>query len=46
MAKEKKPNEPQPKQYNEKLSIKGSFLDVFKVVKKDKERRATEEKKS
>lgn len=27
------------------LAIKGEFLDVFKVVKKDKERRSKEEKK-
>ena len=37
MAKEKKEVKPQPKEYNEKLAIKGSFLDVFKVVKKHKE---------
>ena len=34
-----------PKEYKEKLAIKGTFLDVFKVVKKDKERRGKEEKK-
>ena len=38
MAKtEKKVDKPQPEKYNEKLAIKGSFLDVFKVVKKHKE---------
>ena len=31
---------------NEKpVAIKGEFLDVFKVVKKDKERKVSEEKK-
>lgn len=29
----------QPTNYNEKVAIDGTFLDVFKVVKKDKERR-------
>lgn len=34
-----------PEGYKEKVAVKGSFLDVFKVVKKDKERRAKEDKK-
>ncbi len=33
------------KQYAQKVAIKGTFLDVFKVVKKDKARRAKEDKK-
>ena len=32
-------------QYADKVAIKGTFLDVFKVVKKDKERKAKEVKK-
>jgi hypothetical protein len=35
----------QPTNYKEKIAIKGDFLDVFKVVKKDKERKAKESKK-
>jgi len=31
-----------PANYKEKVAIKGSFLDVFKVVKKDAERRTKE----
>jgi hypothetical protein len=31
--------------YNEKVAIKGEFMDVFKVVKKDKERKAQNKKK-
>lgn len=48
MAKaEKKKTTPkeQPKNYKEKVAIKGDFLDVFKVVKKDAERRMKENKK-
>ncbi len=37
MAKAKKTSKPRPKQYEQKLAIKGSFADVFKVVKKNKE---------
>lgn len=37
MAKAKKAAKERPKNYNEKLSIKGSFADVFKVIKKNKE---------
>jgi hypothetical protein len=31
--------------YKEKVAIKGEFLDVFKVVKKDAEKRMKERKK-
>lgn len=37
MAKAKKALKERPKKYDEKLAIKGSFVDVFKVVKKNKE---------
>lgn len=40
MAKAKKKNQsPKPRadKYDEKLAIKGSFADVFKVIKKNKE---------
>lgn len=37
MAKAKKENKPRSTKYDEKLAIKGSFADVFKVVKKNKE---------
>ena len=37
MAKAKKPQKPRATKYDEKLSIKGTFSDVFKVVKKNKE---------
>lgn len=33
----KKEAKPRPTKYDEKLSIKGTFADVFKVVKKNKE---------
>ena len=33
----KKPTKPRANKYEEKLSIKGTFADVFKVIKKDKE---------
>jgi hypothetical protein len=36
-------NKKQP--HHPKLAIKGSFLDVFKVIKKDKDRRAKESTK-
>ncbi len=39
-AKKKEPNN-----YAQKVAIKGSFLEVFKVVKKDKERKAKANKK-
>jgi len=44
MAEKKEPKKETPK-YKEKVAIKGSFLDVFKVVKKDAERRTKENKK-
>lgn len=34
-----------PNHYEEPLKIKGEFLEVFKVVKKDKERKAQDKKK-
>jgi len=39
MAKAKKiqPKKPRAAKYDEKLPIKGSFADVFKVIKKNKE---------
>ena len=40
MSKAKKAAKERPVKYNEKLSIKGSFADVFKVVKKNKEQKA------
>lgn len=40
MAKAKKTAKARPAKYNDKLSIKGSFADVFKVVKKNKEDKA------
>lgn len=33
----KKPAKPRTTKYDEKLSIKGTFADVFKVVKKNKD---------
>ncbi len=36
-AKNKTPKKQRAKKYEEKLAIKGSFADVFKVVKKNKE---------
>lgn len=41
MAKAKKTAKPRPKKYDEKLAINGSFADVFKVVKKNKEGKAS-----
>ncbi len=32
-----KPKKQRPNKYDEKLAIKGTFADVFKVVKKNKE---------
>ncbi len=37
MAKAKKTITPRPKNYEAPLAIKGTFADVFKVVKKNKE---------
>lgn len=37
MAKAKKTSKPRPKKYEEKLAIEGTFAEVFKVVKKNKE---------
>jgi hypothetical protein len=34
-----KPKKARPNKYDEKLAIKGTFADVFKVVKKNKEDR-------
>jgi hypothetical protein len=36
----KKDSKPRANKYEEKLSIKGTFKDVFKVVKKNKEDKA------
>jgi hypothetical protein len=35
--KEKKPKKVRAKNYDQKLAVKGTFADVFKVVKKHKE---------
>ncbi len=40
MAKAKKAKKARPKQYDEKLAINGSFSEVFKVVKQNKEQKA------
>lgn len=40
MAKAKKAKKARLKEYDEKLAIKGTFVDVFKVVKKNKEQKA------
>jgi hypothetical protein len=43
MAKAKKitPKKPRADKYDDKLAIKGTFADVFKVVKKNKEEKQT-----
>jgi hypothetical protein len=45
MAKKQKDKPPKPRatNYDEKLSINGSFADVFKVVKKNKEGKSKKE---
>ena len=35
----KKPSKQRPNKYDEKLAIKGTFADVFKVVKRTKKQR-------
>lgn len=45
MAKEKKPKKERAKNYDQKLAVKGSFADVFKVVKKNKEDKASNDTK-
>lgn len=37
VAKNTKPKKQRPKKYEEKLAVSGTFADVFKVVKKNKE---------
>lgn len=37
MEKPKKDSKPRASKYDDKLAIKGTFKDVFKVVKKHKE---------
>lgn len=37
MAKAKKTTKPRPKKYEAPLAIKGTFAEVFQVVKKNKE---------
>jgi len=47
MAKEIKKNtskKERSSKYDEKLAIKGSFIDVFKVVKKNKEQKKKSDK--
>ena len=34
-----KPQKKRPNKYDEKLAIKGTFADVFKVIKKNKEQK-------
>ena len=36
-SKQEKPKKQRADKYDQKLAIKGSFTDVFKVVKKNKE---------
>ena len=36
-SEKKPPKKKRPNKYDEKLAIKGTFADVFKVVKKNKE---------
>lgn len=45
-ATDKKPTKPRPSKYDEKLSIKGTFADVFKVVKKNKEEKRNAKRNS
>ena len=45
MAKAKKQPKLRSKQYEEKLAINGTFADVFKVVKQNKEQKKQEPKK-
>jgi hypothetical protein len=45
MAKSKKTKKNRADKYDEKLAIKGSFKEVFKVVKKNKEDNLTRPKK-
>ncbi len=40
-----KPKKERPKKYDEKLAIDGTFADVFKVVKKNKEDKVKQPKK-
>jgi hypothetical protein len=42
-TKKTKTKKPRATKYNEKLSINGSFADVFKVVKKNKEEKKTKQ---
>jgi hypothetical protein len=44
MAKPKKDSKPRASKYDEKLAIKGTFKDVFKVVKKNKEDKSKKDK--
>lgn len=44
MAKASKPKKERAKKYEDKLAVKGSFADVFKVVKKNKEEKNNWEK--
>lgn len=37
MAKKGKLRKPRAKKYEEKFAVEGSFADVFKVIKKNKE---------
>jgi hypothetical protein len=43
--KSKKIKKERSDKYDEKLSIKGSFADVFKVIKKNKDDRAAKDNK-
>lgn len=45
MAKAKKTPKPRANKYEEKLSVNGSFADVFKVVRKNKEQKQNPPKK-
>lgn len=45
MAKAKKTPKPRANKYEEKLAVNGSFADVFKVIKKNKEQKKEQPKK-
>lgn len=45
MAKKKKASKERAKNYDEKFAIKGTFSDVFKVVKKNKEEKQSKKSK-
>lgn len=44
MAKADKPKKPRAKKYDEKLAVKGSFLDIIKASVKDAENKTAPKK--